>query len=145
MRKLVTPITYTLDAPGAKEPKTTKPSETVPNEALSIREILDRYARRQPLFASNRQGIYSENPDIEDDDMEKLGDADIGDRYQVLEALRESGKELAAKAQAEKIEAEKAAVEAAKKAKKKEEAIEAFIASQSNSEPNPGQAGKSAV
>lgn len=145
MRKLVTPITYTLDAPGAKEPRNTKPSETVPNEALSIREILDRYARRQPLFASLRQGVYSDNPDIEDDDMEKLGDADIGDRYQVLEALRETRKELQVKQEAEAIEAEKAAVEAAKKAKQKEEAIEAFIASKANSEPNPGQAAKSAV
>lgn len=40
------------------------PSETVPDQTLSIRQILDRYARGLPLDV--KTGTYDDNYDIDD-------------------------------------------------------------------------------
>lgn len=53
-------------------------SLTVPNEAMSLREIMDRYARGLPLTKSNRTEIYhgeeEEMPDLRKMDLSEIHD-----------------------------------------------------------------------
>lgn len=43
----------------------TLPSLTVPDQTLSIRKILDRYAKGQPFSAPTREPIYNEDYDYD--------------------------------------------------------------------------------
>lgn len=42
----------------------TQPSETIPDQTLSIRQILDRYARGIPMDV--KEPLWDENPSIDD-------------------------------------------------------------------------------
>lgn len=63
----------------------TMPSMTIPDQTLSIREILDRYARGLPLEA--RTPIWDENPDI-DDYIEDPRRMDLSERQQLAEEAK---------------------------------------------------------
>lgn len=56
---------------------------TVPNQSLSLREIIKRFVRREPLPMS-KEGTYFEG----DYDLEKLGSSDITEKHEVLEDLK---------------------------------------------------------
>lgn len=53
------------------------PSLTIPNEAMSLREIMDRYARGLPLSRSNKTEVYhgeEEMPDLHTMDLSEIHD-----------------------------------------------------------------------
>ena len=92
--------------------------QTVPKQSLSLREILRRFVRREPLPVS-KEGVYEERFG----DLEKMAQMDIFDKFEKVEWLkaqiamyekRESDNKLKADADA------KAAYEAAVLAKAKE-------------------------
>ncbi|QCS36956.1 hypothetical protein [Tortoise microvirus 33] len=62
----------------------TEPSQTVPDESLTIREIFERYATGRPLDVVDSRGIYTEDkvgkdPDFDDYDDLCDPNADISD------------------------------------------------------------------
>lgn len=53
------------------------PSLTVPNESMSLRELMERYARGLPLTRSNRTEVYhgeEEMPDLQRMDLSEIHD-----------------------------------------------------------------------
>lgn len=82
---------------------------TLPNQAMSLQEMLRRFVRREPLPVE-KQGVYIET----DYDLEKLATADRTEQEEVIEELKRdvAGKKKKvddAKAAIEKIEADKKA------------------------------------
>lgn len=61
------------------------PSETVPDQTMSIREILTRYARGLPL-AGERVPVYSDDPENDLPDLQHL---DLAERQEILEERKE--------------------------------------------------------
>lgn len=86
------------------------PKQTVPDQSLSIKEILDRYARGLPL-GGQRIPVYEPDNDLPDPRTLDLAERqELAERYtaELLE-LRERENELKQR----KVDAEKAAAEAA--------------------------------
>jgi len=71
-----------------KPEKNTQPSETVPDQAMSIREILDRYAKGLPLSGA-RVPVFDE-----EDDMPDVRGLDLAERQEVVERYLEELKIL---------------------------------------------------
>lgn len=101
--------------------KTTGDKLVVPNQALSLREILERFTRNETL-AIGREGNYHES----DDDLEKVAHMDLVDREEFAEKqkatqrnyeLQEKRKEAAAKKKAEELAVQKAKEELEKQGK----------------------------
>lgn len=61
------------------------PSKTVPNEALSIAEILQRFT--QGYEAPRKQSYYSNTEDFEDIDPTRSPDFDLADAHEEMTAL----------------------------------------------------------
>lgn len=102
-----------LFTPRCYEVKTDYKSVTVPDEAMTMREIMDKHVRgMQVADTLHRPGTY-DNGGHESDDMEKVMQMDPTDRWMHLETLRA---DIKARKQA-LADAEKAI-----KAKEKEEA-----------------------
>lgn len=74
----------------ATEEQNTQPSKTIPNEAMSIREILIRYARGLPINGS-KVPIYDEENDLPDPRKMDLADwQELRERYkEELEEIRQ--------------------------------------------------------
>lgn len=70
---------YTLN-PGEVN---TLPSQTIPDQSMSLRELLDRHARGLPLLG--REPIYHG----EDMEMPNLATLDLAEQQQMREELRE--------------------------------------------------------
>lgn len=71
------------------EHATTKPSMTVPNEAMSIQEIMRRHSKGLPLGGNNAQYDDTEDGDIDFDDfMPNLQTMDLADRAEYLAAAK---------------------------------------------------------
>lgn len=81
---------------------------TVPNQSMTLREILKRFVRREPL-AINREGTYEERMG----DLEKLANEDITVQLERAEELRRKIKD--GMSEYEKLQDE---IKAAKEAKK---------------------------
>lgn len=83
-------VRSTLNPPGTTPEVNDLPSLTVPNMALSIRQILDRYARGLPL-GGQRLPVYDEDNDLPDIRTLDLVDrAELADHYRAeLEAIAE--------------------------------------------------------
>lgn len=66
-------------------------SETVPNEAMTIRQIFDRFRKGMPLGAEERQGgrfsLDGSDQDFDSPDFDKLKEADFVDRDEFQEQL----------------------------------------------------------
>lgn len=60
------------------------PSETIPDETMSIREILDRYARGLPLNGM-RTPLYQREPSF--DDLPDPATMDLAERQELAEML----------------------------------------------------------
>jgi len=56
--------------------KFTQPSETIPDESLTVRQIYDRFAKGQPLNIGNRSEIYE---DVDYEDAVHPGETDLVD------------------------------------------------------------------
>ncbi|QCS36964.1 hypothetical protein [Tortoise microvirus 35] len=58
------------------------PSLTVPDESLTVSELLDRYAKGQPLGVPYYEPRYPDNePDFDDFDPTEYGNYDLADYY----------------------------------------------------------------
>jgi len=93
-------------------------SMTVPDEAMSIRDILDRFSRGMDPSVS-REGVYS--PDSVDDDfpdLEKLRDSDLVDREEYSQTLSSANERT--KADLDATLSKQAATKAAAKVKEAE-------------------------
>lgn len=62
---------------------------TIPGQSMSIREILDRYIKRQPIDTIQRNGYYSDTDDFEDYDETTEPAFDISDAYNRLNEIRD--------------------------------------------------------
>lgn len=87
---------------------------TVPNQSLTLKEILKRFVRREAL-PIEQEGVYHEG----DHDLEKVANEDIVVRYELLEEQRQKVRDLKKRLneQEEKSRAEAYAKEQARKAK----------------------------
>lgn len=89
--------------------------ETLPKQAMSLREILRKFVRREALPAFHSDGVY----ETRFGDLEKLGTMDMHDQFEHAASLRDKieafngreklrvEKEALDKADAEKAEIEK--------------------------------------
>lgn len=100
---------------------TVGPSETVPDDAMTIREIVNRYQSGMGIPPSKMHDArYGESANFDDPDLEEIARLDLADRHEMSELLKAENEEKTRELEA-KIKAEKAA-KAAKAAKKAEEA-----------------------
>lgn len=96
-------------------------SQTIPDQSMSIQEIVKRYVRGVPVDVQQRTPVYL---DQSDHDMEMLGRMDFGQKAEYAAALAEQAKQM----QAELKELERSVVEQkATKAKAEEEAWKAKV------------------
>lgn len=59
-------------------------SMTVPDETLTIREIVEKHIRGQRIADTlMRTPVYNESSDFDDDDMEKLRDSDLYEQEEI--------------------------------------------------------------
>lgn len=61
-------------------------SQTVPNEALSIAQLLARHLSGEPL--SGKRGVFIDEPHLEDVDGEKFRQLDLAEKEDILEGIR---------------------------------------------------------
>jgi len=78
----------------------------VPNMALSLEEILRRFTRGEPLEVG-KEGQYDDGPE----DLEKMAHADLVDREEFADKLKQTQKRYADQ-EKKKAEAERARLEA---------------------------------
>lgn len=71
--------------PGAA-PKLRGPKLVVPNQAMSLQTILERFTRGEPLEIGRGQPQFDEGPE----DLEKLAHADLVDKAEAAEKFRET-------------------------------------------------------
>lgn len=95
------------------------PSETVPNEALSARTILERYSRGIPITEGNRIPIWYDDKELKENleimnvpDLDKL---DLSERMDLLESQREKVAEIKETIRRRKKEQERKDQESKKK------------------------------
>lgn len=98
-------------------------SKTVPNEAMSIKEILTRYVKGLPITGVNkREPMFDPNPDHDNMDLEKVGQADLFEREEAAQWLKESTDEKRKAYEAQlQAEAKKKAEDDAEEAELKKE------------------------
>lgn len=61
---------------------------TQPDEAYSIRELILRFSRGGDMQAMLKQEIYDSNPDLDNDDIEKITGLDLVEREELTEKYR---------------------------------------------------------
>lgn len=84
---------------------------TLPDQSMSLREILKRFIRKESLPV-NQQGIYEDRAG----DLEKLGNQDIFDQMEIANEIKNNiarEKSKLDQADAEKVAADKAAADEA--------------------------------
>lgn len=112
-----------------------QPSMTLPNEALTMREMLIRYAKGIPLDGKTiRDPQYDPEATLDSTDLEKLKNADLFEKEEYMNSLGADLLEKAKKDKAAKLE-QKKAEEEAKKAQEAE--YELFKKWKSTQEPAP--------
>jgi len=86
-------VTHTLNyVPNANLYKTTnKPSLTVPDETMTLRTILDRFARGLPITGQDKEPIYNGEEGLGVD----IRTLDISEREEIANKARRELKEIA--------------------------------------------------
>lgn len=81
-RSIVQLMPYFKKQRSHAEPTSTEPSMTVPDETISIREIVERFIRtgRTDERLERAEGGYMDEPDFDSPDLEKLRDSDLFDK-----------------------------------------------------------------
>lgn len=69
-------------------------SMTVPDESLSVRNIIDRFTRGQGSGVAVREGYYDPSPDLDSPDIDKLDHMDLIDRDEFAEVNRATKERL---------------------------------------------------
>lgn len=90
--------------PGAepRPEKNTKPSETQPNQSMSLKQIVDRHRRGLPVTGAKREGKFTYDP--KNPDLPPVADMmamDPIDRAEIIEQVAEHLVEVKAKIAAE--------------------------------------------
>lgn len=101
------------------------PVLVVPNQAMSLEEILERFTRGEPV-AVGRDISYHES----DDDLEKVSKMDLVDRDEYIEKLKQTQKDF------DKQEKRKAAKEREKLVKEAAEKLAAEKQKASQADPS---------
>lgn len=91
------------------------PSETIPDQTMSMREILQRYARGLPL-EGERVPMYSEDPENDLPDMRHL---DLAEQQEIREQYAEELKDLEKRLKKQKDSKSKAGKQGAGEAEPK--------------------------
>lgn len=91
------------------------PSETQPDEVLSIREMLERHSRGIPMSGSNRQPIYYPEELGHVPDVERMDLTEIADMVEHMTARRTT-----LESELKKRESEEKAARAARQKEEKE-------------------------
>lgn len=111
--------------PGAGQEYIQGPSETVPDDCLTIQEIMKRHVNGMNQSTLHRTPTgYLEEPDYDDDDLSELSRADLFDREEYAHKHRQiiaEHEKMQETARNEAAEAKKKAEESALKAKWLEE------------------------
>lgn len=69
-------------------------SQTVPDETLTMREIITRFSRTGQVDSRlDRRGVYTDNPSYDSPDMEELGKMDIYERQEVAAEMKQANQE----------------------------------------------------
>lgn len=68
-------------------------SLTVPDESYTPAQLLERYAQGLSL-GGHRQGYYSEDSDLDDEDLEKMSNEDIFIKEQILANAKNDSKQF---------------------------------------------------
>jgi len=85
------------------------PSETVPDDALTIKQIIQKHTQGMPIPPSKiREGAYN-GGDFDSPDLESLSRLDLADKHEYAETLREQNEAKIAELKSAKIAADKAA------------------------------------
>lgn len=93
--------------------KTIRKSITVPNQSMTIQDIVSRFVRGIPVDVKVKQGVY--NPNNNDHDLNKMSNLDIVDKAYLATEMRESNERIQAdieaseRAKAEEKQAEQEA------------------------------------
>lgn len=89
-------------------------TKTVPDLSYSIQEIIDRFSRNNLVDMEYHEPVFSHSEDFDNDDLEKIRDFDLTDKwtkYEQLKELRKQAIDLTRQKQSEKdIEVQKADV-----------------------------------
>lgn len=86
---------------------------TIPDQSLSLREIMQRYVRGVPVDVTQREGVWI---DQEEYDFESLARGEFSEKMSIAEELRA------------KYDAQVKAVEEAREAKRKQDEKQALLA-----------------
>lgn len=76
--------------------KTKKKSLAIPDQSMSIQEIVKRYVKGIPVDVLQRKAIYA---DQEEEDLEKLARMDFGEKHEYAQALAERAAQIKAELQ----------------------------------------------
>lgn len=68
-------------------------TQTIPDQSLSIREIVRRYVRGIPVDVVQKQEVYIDQSDA---DLEKLSRMDFGEKAEYAEMLRQQSAQVKA-------------------------------------------------
>lgn len=102
------------------------PSQTVPDESYTMRELLDRFTRGlDPSVA--RQPTNDGLDTLDSPDLEKLRDSDLVDRQEYAEALSRLNGSKKSQLKTQIDEARKKAAESKKAAEEREARIKAML------------------
>lgn len=106
-------------------------SVTIPDQSLSIQEIVKRYVRGIPVDVLQRKGVYV---DQSDEDLEMLSRMDFGEKAAYAQTLAERANRLAS----DYNEAVRRSEEERAEEKNKQADEAAKLAAQSNGQPGKG-------
>lgn len=102
-----------------------KKSKTIPDQSLSIKEIVDRYVRGIPVDITEKKPVYV---DQNDHDLEKLSRMDFGEKAEYAAALRDEAATLKAELDEQQAKFTEAQASSAKqKAEADEEQLKAAV------------------
>lgn len=113
-------------------------SMTVPNEAMSLREIIERFTKGAPVPSIAREGVFNQG-DFDDQDLEKVPGLDLVEKSEFTAAVTEKRKQLEEEIKRDKAEKDKRAAELAKEDQELREELRKRKASKSKEEGKKDQ------
>lgn len=111
---LQTPATYDVFKHFAEMP--VGRSLTVPDESLSIRQLMERFTTGQPTTDVARDAVWVENQNFDSDDIEKWANLDLVDREKISRRIQADIERFESELKEEEEKRKKAAEESAGKA-----------------------------
>lgn len=127
-----------VPGPKSKEPAPHGPRLVVPDDTLSIKEIIRRFVNGMDIGGNEDRGVFEEGSDFDSPDLEKLRHADIFDQQLHREAIEAERKTVVERAQKkERIASKK--LKAQQDAERAE--LEAFKQQQKDKQKDPKSQG----